>query len=273
MRKKPFFKKCMIHILFIGGCFIYLIPFLLALVNSLKTAPEAQSLTISFPAKAQFENYVTVIQEGKLLRGAANGLLYSVLTVAIVVILCSFAAFIIVRRNDRAAGFLRSYFALGIIVPTAMIPTYLVMNVLGLLGTYPGLILLYISGGIPMAIFLYSGFVNSVPRDLDEAAFIDGAGIVRTFYLVVFPVLKPVTSTVTVLTFMNVWNDFSIQLYYGTQEMRSMPLSVYNFFGKYSQSWNLVFADIILTMLPVLAVYFLGQKYIISGMTQGAVKG
>lgn len=267
------YKGICINILFLLGCVVMLVPFFLALVNSVKTAPEAQNLKLSLPTEWHFENYLTVINEGKLLNAAVNGLIYSVSAVVIVLCICSFTAYIIVRRKDKLSALISSYFTIGVIVPSALIPTYLVLNILGLLGTYPGLILLYAAGGIPMAVFLYSGFVETIPKELDEAAFIDGAGVVRTFYMIIFPTLKPITSTVLVFTFMTVWNDFTAQLYYGTQDMRAMPLSVYNFFGKYSQSWNLVFADVILTMLPVVIVYMLGQKYIISGMTSGAVKG
>lgn len=273
MRAARIRKKIIMNVVFIFGCFIMLIPFLLALLNSFKTAPEAQRLKFSLPSEWHFENYLTVIVEGNLGKAAVNGLIYSVISVGLVILLCSVTAFIIVRRDDRTAHIINNCFLLGMIAPGALVPTFLIMKTLGLLGTYPGLILLYISRGIPMAIFLYRGFIVTIPKELDEAAFIDGAGVFQTFFTIIFPILKPITSTVLVFTFMNVWNDFSNQLYYGTQEMRAMPLSVYNFFGKYSQSWNLVFADVILTMLPVLIVYLIGQRYIISGMTSGAVKG
>lgn len=273
MKKKRQIYRSVINVIFILGSIVMLVPFILALFNSLKTAPEAQKLKLSFPTEFHFENYLTVIKEGNLLRAVMNGLVYSVTAVAIVLIICSFTAYIISRRKDKVSNLLSNYFTIGVIVPSALIPTYLILKILGLLGTYPGLILLYVSSGIPMAVFLYSGFIDSIPKELDEAAFIDGAGVIRTFYKIIFPTLKPITSTVLVFTFMNIWNDFTTQLYYGTQEMRAMPLSVYNFFGKYSQSWNLVFADVILTMLPVVIVYMFGQKYIISGMTSGAVKG
>lgn len=273
MRRKRIVSRFIINILFIAGSIIMLVPFFLALVNSVKTAPEAQKLSLSLPTSLHFENYLTVIVEGKLIRGAINGLIYSVVSVAIVLLICSFTAFIIARRNDGISNLLNLYFMAGLIVPGSLITTFLILKLLGLLGTYQGLILMYTTGGIPMAIFLYRGFVSSIPRELDEAAFVDGAGTVRTFFTIIFPTLKPITSTVLVLTFMNIWNDFVTQLYFGTQELRGMPLSVYNFYGKYSQSWNLVFADVVLTMLPVLIVYVFAQKYIISGMTQGAVKG
>lgn len=273
MKRKKIISRVVLNLLFIIGSLVCLIPFVLALVNSVKTAPEAQRLQLSLPTEYHFENFQTVIIEANLVRAAINGLIYATSSVIITVALCSIAAYVIARRRDRWAKSVNTYLTLGIIIPMALIPTFVILKVMGLLGTYPGLILVYISSSISMSIFLYRGFITDIPRELDEAAFVDGAGTLRTFYQIIFPTLKPITATVSVLTFMNVWNDFSTQLYFGTQEMRGMPLSVYNFFGKYSQSWNLVFADVILTMIPVVVVYIFAQKYIISGMTSGAVKG
>ena len=122
--------------------------------------------------------------------------------------------------------------------------------------------------------FLIHGFVAKVPVDLDEAAVIDGCGPIRLFFLVVFPMLKPAIATSAVLTFLNTWNEFVSPLYFlNKTEQWPMTLSVYNFFGMYFKDWNLVCADILLTSLPVLLVYLLGQRYIVSGMTAGAVKG
>lgn len=271
-KSKLSFKKIVVNLIFVLLSFVYLVPFLLVIVNSLKSSPEAQKLNLLLPTKYYFENFITVIREASLGRAALNGLIYSVTAVVVIILFCSFTAYILSRRNDKISKIIHSYFMLGIIIPSALIPTFMIMKILGLLGTYQGLIMIYISCGIPMAIFLYKEFINAIPKELDEAAFVDGASVVRTFYLIIFPTLKPITATVTVLTFMNTWNDFTTQLYFGTIKLRAMPLSVYGFFGKFSQSWNLVFADVLLTMIPVIIVYFVAQKYIISGLTAGAVK-
>lgn len=275
IKQKRRLEKVLYNLIFILGCIIMLVPFALALVNSVKSKPEAQHLALSLPGADgwHFENYVTVFRESNFMRAFGNGMLYACTTCLVIVLLGSLTAFVLCRRHSRGAGNMKNLFLAGIFVPGALIPTYLVMSILHLINTYPGLILLYVCGAIPQAIFLYSGFIDAVPRELDEAAFIDGASLPRAFFQVIFPTLKPITATVVVLTFMTVWNDFQTQLYFGTTSMRALPISVYGFFGKYSQNWNLVFADIVLTMLPVLIVYFCAQKYIIAGMTAGAVKG
>ena len=127
---------------------------------------------------------------------------------------------------------------------------------------------------LPFAVFLIYGFVSKIPVELDEAAIIDGCGSLRLFSYIVLPLLKPAVATVIVLTFLNTWNEFVSPLYFLSSSTKwPMTLSVYNFFGMYFKDWNLVCADIVLTSLMVIIVYLAGQKYIVSGMTAGAVKG
>jgi raffinose/stachyose/melibiose transport system permease protein len=136
------------------------------------------------------------------------------------------------------------------------------------------MIILYATLQIPFAVFLIYGFVASIPRELDEAATIDGCGPFQLFFRVVLPLLTPVVVTTAILSFLNTWNDFIMPLYYLNSSANwPMTLAVYNFFGQFKQSWNLVSADILLTILPVLVVYLAGQRFILSGMASGAVKG
>lgn len=272
-KRKIRIGNLMIHGVFIIVGILYLVPFGVAVINSFKTQAESKDLSLALPKAWIFENYNMVIQEADLLKAALNGMIYALTTTAVVLLFCSMCSYVINRRKDAKTGFLFNYVMLGMVVPTAMIPTFLILTVLKLQGTYLGLILIYCAYNIPFTIFLYEGFIGSVPRELDEAAIMDGAGSVRTFFSIIFPLLKPITVTAGIFAFMNVWNDFSTQLYFGTSKIRSMPPSVYNFFGKYMQSWNLVFADVCLTALPVIIVYLFAQKYIIAGMTAGAVKG
>ena len=131
-----------------------------------------------------------------------------------------------------------------------------------------------IRDSLPFSTFIFSGFINGVPNDLDESAILDGCGPIRLFFQVIAPLLKPVIFTVVIVTFMNSWNDFQYGLYFLTRpEMYTMPLTVYAFKGHYTQSLNLLCGDLVLTMIPIVIVYLLAQKYIVSGMTAGAVKG
>ena len=164
-------------------------------------------------------------------------------------------------------------FILGLIVPVAYIPTYLVLDRLHLLDTYLGIILIFTTYGLPQSVFLYVQFAKTIPRELDEAAILDGCSTMQLFSRVIFPLLKPTTATVFVLSFVGAWNDVMIPMFFVNGNKWALPLTVYNFYGGYMKSWNLVFADIMLTIAPLIVVYLVAQKQIVSGMTAGAVKG
>ena len=155
-----------------------------------------------------------------------------------------------------------------------IVPTIKLLQVLGIHGTYLGIILFYSGVFLPFAVLLISGFVKSVPREIDESAMIDGCRPFHIFVRIVFPLLKPVFATSFVLTFMYVWNDFKYPLYLlRTSRMWTLQMSVFNFTSAYGNLWNYVFADLIMASLPVIIVYFLAQNFVISGLTAGAIKG
>jgi len=163
---------------------------------------------------------------------------------------------------------------MGIAMPINFFTLTKVMQITQLINTQLGIIVLYAATQLPFNTFLIYGFVESLPRELDEAAIVDGAGPLRLFFRVIFPLLTPVLATAALLSFLDVWNNFIFPLYYLNDTSNwPMPLAVYNFFGQFESYWNLVSADIVLTILPVIAVYLLGQRFIVSGMTAGSVKG
>lgn len=254
---------------------ICLVPLLLILVNSLKDKKSAAGMSLSLPKwPLCWDNFTTVIEKGKLFTSFINSLTYSAGSVILCVLLASLAAYVLSRNQTKFNNFLYMFIVLGITLPVNYVALTKVLQFLKLNNTTAGIILLYTAMQLPFMTFLIHGFVAKVPVDLDEAAVIDGCGPLRLFFLVVFPMLKPAVATATVLTFLNTWNEFVSPLYFlNNSEKWPMTLSVYNFFGMYFKDWNLVCADILLTSLPVLIVYLLGQKYIVSGMTAGAVKG
>ena len=254
---------------------IYLIPVWVVVVNSLKIQRDANLLGMSLPAnlKLHVENYSAVFVEGGIERAFFNGLLEATASVAIIILLSSISAFVITRKGSRFTEIVFYIFICGLIIPAAMIPTFLVLNATKLINTYLGIIFIFATYGLPMSIFLYGGFVKSVPRELDESAIIDGCGGLRMFYQIIFPLLKPVTVTIFIFSFIGAWNDVMIPLFFAGGDKWALPLTIYNFYGSRSQQWNLIFADVVITVAPLLVVYIFAQKYIISGMTAGAVKG
>ena len=254
---------------------ICLIPLLLILFNSLKDKKAASKMNLHLPElPIQWSNFVKVIEKGKLTTSFFNSFIYSAGSVILCVLFAALAAYVLSRNQTKLNKFLYMFIVLGITLPINYVALTRVLQFLHLNNTAVGIILLYTGTQLPFMTFLIHGFVAKVPVELDEAAVIDGCGPVHLFFLIVFPMLKPAIATSTVLTFLNTWNEFVSPLYFlNRTEQWPMTLSVYNFFGMYFKDWNLVCADILLTSLPVLIVYLLGQKYIVSGMTAGAVKG
>lgn len=253
---------------------VILIPLIVILVNAFKTQEESYTLDLSLPKKLMFDNFKTVIERGNLITAFFNSFTYATVSTVLLVLITTLAAFVLVRNTNKLNRFLYYFFILGIALPINYISTMKVMVGLGIMNTRIGVILLYAAIGIPFSMFVAYGFISTVPKEMDEAAIIDGCSPLSLFFKVVLPMLKPIIATLFILNYLGTWNDFTVAIYYLNDSAKMpMTLAVYNFFGQFSQSWNLVCADIVLTTIPVLLVYILGQKYIISGMTSGAVKG
>lgn len=253
---------------------IVIIPLLVLFLNSFKTSGEANRMTLSLPKEWMFENYGKVIEQGKLLSSFFNGLLYAFCSVMIIVVLVSAAAFVISRNQKGINRFLYYFIISGIAMPINNVALMKVLQALHLVNSRIGIILLYAAINIPLSLFLAYGFIGTIPREIDEAAVIDGCKPGQLFLRVIAPLLKPIVSTLFVLDFMAVWNDFTMPLYYLNNSRKwPMTLAVYNFFGAFEYSWNLVAADIILTLAPVLLIFIIGQKYIVGGVSAGSVKG
>lgn len=265
--------KKLLKLLFFLITLIYMIPGWIVLVNSLKREVDANMLSVALPSKIQYENYINLFKTVNLIRPMFNGLVLGIITVSLSVIFASMAAFVISRIGSKITSTVYYVFLGGLVVPGAAIPTYIVLKTFHILNTYQGLIAVFLAGAMPITVFLYSGFVKGIPRELDEAAVIDGCGRLRLFFQIIFPLLKPVTSTVIVFNFINVWNAVDAFLYFAPAKMWAMPMTVYNFYGNYMHSWNMIFADILVTILPIIIIYVFAQKFIVAGMTAGAVKG
>ncbi len=250
-----------------------LVPFWMLIINSLKPDAEASALGLRLPSVWKPGNYVVVFNEGKLLRGFLNSCLISFSSVLLTLLTASLASFVIARRYNRVTNFIYSIFVVGIIAPPAIIPIIKVIQILKLYGSYQGIILFYSGLFLPFSIFLITGFIRTIPREIDEAAVVDGCEPSKMFWGIILPMLKPILATCFVLLFMTLWNDFMYPLYLLNSSSKwTITLSVFNFSSKYTTRWNYVFADLIMVSMPVLIVYFLAQNFIVEGMTAGAIK-
>lgn len=253
---------------------LLLIPLYILVVNSFKTQGEALTMSVKLPTSLHLENYLVVISRGKLVTAFFNSSLYSILAIVIGIVTSSMAAFVLARRKNMISRIIYFFIILGITMPLNFVSLMKIMQVTGLLDSQLGMCLLYPAMQTSFSVFLIYGFVSKVPKELDEAAVIDGCSSFRLFFSIVFPLLKPVLVTVCILNFMGVWNDFISATYLlKSSDKWPMTLAVYSFFGMYIKEWNLVAADIVLTSFPVVLIYLLGQRYIVAGMTAGAVKG
>lgn len=275
MNTKKFIRALFSNIIAWVFSAICLIPVLLILFNSLKDKKSAAAMNLKLPTlPIAWDNFAIVIEKGKLMTSFLNSLTYSVGTVLLCVFLAATAAYVLSRNQTKLNKLLYMYIVMGITLPINYVALTKVLLTLQINNTRLGIILLYTAMQLPFMTFLIHGFVAKIPVELDEAAVLDGCNSISLFIRVIFPMLKPAIATASVLTFLNTWNEFVSPLYFlNSTQKWPMTLSVYNFFGMYFKDWNLVCADILLTSIPVLAVYLLGQKYIVSGMTAGAVKG
>ena len=257
-----------------GVSLVALVPIYVVFVNALKTQPEASSMGIELPAVPQWANFGTVIDQGKLVTAFFNSLIYSVGGTVLAVLVSALAAYVLARRRTRRHLIIYLLLIVGIAIPTNFVTLMKVMQVTHLLDSQVGMILLYAATQIPFSVFLIYAFVDSLPRELDEAAFIDGCSPLRTFVSVVLPMLAPVLATCGILSLLNIWNEFLMPLYFVNSTSRwPMTLAVYQFFGQFQSDWSLVSADIVLTVLPVILIYVVAQRWILSGVSAGAVKG
>ena len=257
---------------------IWWIPFYILGVNSLGSGSSLEGSGMGIPAHPSVGSYSQAWAgngDGTLGHSLINSAIITAGSVICLVALGSVAAYVMIRRSGRASGVLYILFVLGIILPyqLGVVPLYVAFRHLGLVGSYGGMILLYTGILMPLSVFLYAGYMRTLPRDFEEAASVDGAGAVRIFRRVVFPLLRPMSATVAILTGLIVWNDFFTQLVFlGGTPQETVPVAVYSFVGAYASQWNVVFATVVIAVVPIFVVYLFAQRYLIQGFT-GGTKG
>ena len=256
---------------------VFVVPFAFILVTALKTRAEASELQFSWPTELAFLENLRAVLEARdyiLIIAFINSTILTVSSVAIMVVLAAMVGFVLQRRRTRWTGFINFLVLSGLIIPPAVVPTIWVLQGLGLFRTMSGLILVEVAFGLSFSILLFRAFIASIPRELDEAAIIDGAGPLRLFFRVIFPLLRSVIVTVIVVQSVSVFNDFTNPLYFLPGEQNAtVQLTLYNFQSQYETQYNLLFMNILLITIPPLVMYLFFNRQIVAGMTAGAVKG
>jgi raffinose/stachyose/melibiose transport system permease protein len=256
---------------------VFVIPFLFILIQSFKDRQQASLLDFSWPTENRFfSNVVEVVQarDYMLITAFVNSTILTVSSVAIVVVLGAMVAFVLQRRVSKWNRLVDLLILSGLIIPPAVVPTIWVLQNLGLFRTLPGLILIEIAFHLSFTVLLFRAFISTIPRELDEAAILDGAGPIRLFFQVIFPLLKSVSVTVIVVTSVAVFNDFVNPLYFlPGDENATVQLTLFNFQSQFNTQYNLLFTDILLVTIPPLVMFLFFNRKIVEGMTAGAVKG
>ena len=231
---------------------------------------------VGLPQSWRFINYKTALSDGGILRYFLNSVFYSAVTVAVVALLTAMAAYGIARMNWKLKGAAFGIFTLGIMIPAqaALLPLFQIMDKTGLKGGYLGLLIPYIAFAIPMSVMILVGFFKGIPKEMEEAAYIDGCGIFRCFATIMLPMVKPAIATASIFTFLGTWNELMFaNTLVDKASYRTLPVGIMSFAGQYSTDWGLIGAGMVIATLPTILIYFLLSNQVQESLIAGAVKG
>lgn len=272
LRRIPSFLR---HVILYGLLLLYLSPFFFVLVNSFKTRREILSNPFGLPPAWSLTNFITAFQRMGFVSAFFNSLVITVFSVAGIAIFSAMTAYLFVRTDWRFNKVMFFAMVAAMLIPfqAIMIPLVQIYGGMGLLNNRWILIYMYFGFGSSFAVFLYHGFIKSIPKELEEAAMIDGCTRLQVFFKVVFPLLKSTTLSLVILNVLWIWNDFLLpSLVLISADKRTLPLTTFYFHGTYTSDYGLLMAALMLTILPVIAFYSFLQKHILRGVMEGAIK-
>lgn len=231
---------------------------------------------IGLPRVWKWENYVSAFTSTNLLRYFLNSVFYSAATVVVGGILAAMAAYAMTRMKWKLKEKTYRFFMVGIMIPAqaALLPLFQILDKTGLKGGYLGLLVPYIAGSLPMSIMILSGFYRGIPREIEEAACIDGCGIFRCFVMIILPMIKPALATASIFSFLGTWNELMLaNTFVDSDIYRTLPVGIMSFAGQYSTDWGLIGAGMVIATLPTIAIYALLSNQVQQSLVAGAVKG
>lgn len=276
-KKKRPWSKVILFVILLAIAAIQLFPLIWLLDFSLASSNEMfTSGLLIIPEKIQWGNYVKAFVDGNFLLYLKNSLLINFLAVFFVIIISIMAAFACKRMKWKLSGFVQTLLLMGMMIPihATLLPNYKIYSAIHLTDTIWALLIPYVAFSLPQGLFLMGSFLESVPKELEEAAVIDGCGIYRIIFVIVTPLLKASITTVSIMTFLNNWNEFMMaSTYLSTPKWKTLPFSVLEFTGEYSSNYAVQFAVMALTAAPAVIVYIILNKHITKGVAMGAVKG
>ncbi|UGB32083.1 carbohydrate ABC transporter permease [Metabacillus sp. B2-18] len=254
---------------------VFLIPFYFVAINSVKGFSEILIDAAALPKEILFSNYAKVWEVISFQDAFLNSLIITVFSIAGIVVISSMAAWKMVRTPGKLSKILFIFFVSAMVIPfqTVMIPLMKLGGTLGIMNSIPGIVIMYFGFGVSLSLFLYHGFVKTIPLEIEESASIDGCTQFGVFWRIVFPLLKPITVTVIILNTLWIWNDYLLPLLVlQDASLRTIPLATSSFFAQYTKQWDMGLAALVLGIAPVIVFFLFLQKHIIKGIAAGSIK-
>lgn len=268
-------EKWLIYSLLLLTGILVIYPMVLVLLSSFKTGVDFMGNPVGLPATFTLENYAVAWKEASFGKFFFNSIYVTFMSVLGITLFGAMAAYGL-NRNFKGSAALFIYFLLGMMIPAqaTIITLFIFLKQIGLINTYSGLILSYVAHSLPLSILIFSGFFRTISKQLEEAAYLDGCGELRTFAVIILPISRPVIATVVILTGLQVWNDFFMPLIIIlNQDMFTLPVGLLRLRGEFSTNWPAFFAAINIIIIPIIMVFLFLQKHFIKGLTSGSVKG
>lgn len=270
-------RNFMLEIIAILMALVFLSPFYLVLSNSVKGLKDILIDAASLPQVFHWDNYTKVWKAIDFPQAFLNSLQITVLSVIFIVLFSSMAAYQIVRKPTRFNSFVFLLLVSAMIIPfqSLMLQLVRVTSILELRGELYGIVACYLGFGMPLSVFLFHGFIKTVPLELEEAARVDGSNPYGVFFRIVFPLLMPIIVTVIILNTLWIWNDYLLPVLVigGNKDLTTLPVAVTKFFGQYTKKWDLALAGLVMAVTPILLFFLSLQRYIVEGVTTGSIKG
>lgn len=269
-------RLLLLELLLLLLALLFLYPFYLIAINSFKSFDQIMLDTIGWPDRISWENYAKAWVATNFPRVLLNSTLITVLSLAGLVVIASMAAWRLTRYPGRWSHLLFLLFVSAMIIPfqSIMLPLVEVGKRLGLMDSIAGLVFMYFGFCISLSVFLFSGFVKSIPSEVEEAGYIDGCTTHTLYWKIVFPLLKPVTATVLILNGLHIWNDFLMPLLMlRSKELHTIPIATFSFFSQYERRWDMALPMLVMSLMPMLVFFLFTQKYMIKGVMSGSIKG
>ncbi len=277
MEKKKRGSTILVFIIVLVLAVLFVIPFFLVILNSFKTSQAFTANPFSLPDALHLENYTQAFQTMNFMNSFKNSIIICVIATVVSAVLSSMNAYVLSRKKWKLTKTIYMILVAAMVIPFQVIMIPLVKiygSNFGLTNNIWLVTFLHVGLNIPFPTFLYCGFIGGIPKELDEAALIDGASAEKTFFQIIFPLLKPITMTCTVFVALSIWNDYILaSTFLSLKEVKTLPLMTYAFLASHTADYAPMMAGLALTMLPVLILYLVGQKYIIEGIVAGSVKG